>query len=60
MVQGNPGDQIRSHVRDHGDNLIILGRTPSDAVTRWLLGSTSESVLTGVPSSVLLVPVEKG
>ena len=60
VVQGNPGDQIRSHVRDHGDNLIILGRTPSDAVTRWLLGSTSEAVLTGVPSSVLLVPVEKG
>ena len=60
VAQGNPGDQIRAHVRDHGDNLVILGRTPSDAVTRWLLGSTSEAVLTGVPSSVLLVPVEKG
>ena len=59
VAQGNPGDRIRSHVREHGDNLVILGRTPSDAVTRWLLGSTSEAVLTGVPSSVLLVPVEK-
>lgn len=59
VVQGNPGDQIRAHVRDHGDNLVILGRTPADAVTRWLLGSTSEAVLTGVPSSVLLVPVDK-
>ncbi|RLS32063.1 MAG: universal stress protein [Planctomycetota bacterium] len=59
LVQGNPGDQIRAHVRDHGDNLVIIGRTPTDQLTRWLLGSTSEAVLTGVPASVLLVPVEK-
>ena len=59
VAQGNAGDRIRAHVREHGDNLVILGRTPTDAVTRWLLGSTSEAVLTGVPSSVLLVPVEK-
>lgn len=59
VAQGNPGDRIRAHVRDQGDNLVILGRTPTDAVTRWLLGSTSEAVLTGVPVSVLLVPVEK-
>ena len=59
VAQGNPGDRIRAHVREQGDNLVILGRTPTDAVTRWLLGSTSEAVLTGVPVSVLLVPVEK-
>ncbi len=59
LSQGNPGDRIRAHVREHGDNLVLLGRTPSDAVTRWLLGSTSEAVLTGVPASVLIVPVEK-
>jgi len=59
VAQGNPGDRIRAHVREHGDNLVILGRTPTDAVTRWLLGSTSEAVLTGVPASVLIVPVEK-
>ena len=38
---------------------MILGRTPADPLTRWLLGSTSEAVLTGVPASVMLVPVEK-
>ena len=59
LLQGNPGDRIRAHVREDGDNLVILGRTPTDPVTRWLLGSTSEAVLTGVPASVLLVPVEK-
>jgi len=59
LAQGNAGDRIRAHVREHGDNLVILGRTPTDPVTRWLLGSTSEAVLTGVPASVLIVPVEK-
>lgn len=59
VEQGNPGDRIRAHVREDGDNMVILGRTPADPLTRWLLGSTSEAVLTGVPASVLLVPVEK-
>jgi len=59
VAQGNPGDRIRAHVREQGHNLVVLGRTPTDAVTRWLLGSTSEAVLTGVPVSILLVPVEK-
>ena len=59
VSQGNPGDRIRAHVREDGDNLVILGRTPADPLTRWLLGSTSEAVLTGVPASVMLVPVEK-
>lgn len=59
VVQGNPGDRIRAHVRDSGTNLVILGRTPTDPLTRWILGSTSEAVLTGVPMSVMLVPVEK-
>lgn len=59
VAQGNAGDRIRAHVRESGDNLVILGRTPADPLTRWLLGSTSEAVLTGVPVSVMLVPVEK-
>jgi putative ABC transport system permease protein len=40
-------------------NLVVLGRTPSDSFTRWLLGSTSEAVLGQAASSVLIVPVEK-
>ena len=48
---------FRSH--KDGTDLIITGRTPTDAVTRWLLGSTSEAVLTHAHASVLVVPVEK-
>jgi nucleotide-binding universal stress UspA family protein len=37
----------------------VVGRTPTDALSRWLLGSTSEAVLVHAHASVLLVPVEK-
>ena len=39
--------------------MIVIGRTPSDTLTRWLLGSTSEAVLTNAVASVLIIPVEK-
>jgi nucleotide-binding universal stress UspA family protein len=37
----------------------VLGRTPTDPLSRWLIGSTSEAVLGGATGSVLIVPVEK-
>ena len=59
VVQGNPGEKILEQVKADGTDLVIMGRTPTDALSRWLLGSTSEAVLTHGSSSVLLVPVEK-
>ena len=59
IAAGNPGDRILERVKADGIDLVILGRTPTDALSRWLLGSTSEAVLTNAPCSVLLVPVEK-
>lgn len=59
VAEGNPGDRILECARKDGVDLIITGRTPTDALTRWLLGSTSEAVLTHAHSSVLVVPVEK-
>jgi nucleotide-binding universal stress UspA family protein len=59
VAEGNPGDRILDRVKADGIDLAILGRTPTDALSRWLLGSTSEAVLTHAPCSVLLVPVEK-
>ena len=59
VAEGNPGERIIERAAaDHVD-LIVLGRTPTDAVSRWLLGSTSEAVLTRAVASVLIVPVEK-
>ena len=59
IAEGNPGERILERVRADGVDLVLLGRTPTDALSRWLLGSTSEAVLTHAPCSVLIVPVEK-
>lgn len=59
VAQGNPGEQILARAAaDHFD-LIVVGRAPTDAFSRWLIGSTSEAVLTRAAASVLIVPVEK-
>lgn len=59
VAEGNPGDRILECAKKDGADLIVTGRTPTDPLTRWLLGSTSEAVLTHAHASVLLVPVEK-
>lgn len=58
VAQGNPGDTIIATARDRGIDLIVLGRTPTDPLSRWLIGSTSEAVLGRAQASVLMVPVE--
>jgi nucleotide-binding universal stress UspA family protein len=59
VVEGNPGEKIVATAKAESDDLIVIGRTPTDALSRWLLGSTSEAVLMHAHASVLLVPVEK-
>ena len=59
VVEGNPGERILERARADHTDLIVIGRTPTDAFTRWLLGSTSEAVLAHAAASVLVVPVEK-
>ena len=59
VVEGNPGERILEQARTDQTDLIVIGRTPTDAFTRWLLGSTSEAVLAHAAASVLVVPVEK-
>ena len=54
-----PGDSIIATAKDRAIDLIVLGRTPSDPLSRWLIGSTSEAVLGRATASVLIVPVEK-
>jgi nucleotide-binding universal stress UspA family protein len=59
VAEGNPGEKILDRAKADGVDLIVLGRTPTDAFSRWLLGSTSEAVLANAAASVLIVPVEK-
>ena len=59
VAEGNPGDQILARAKQDAYDLVVLGRTPTDPLTRWLLGSTSEAVLTHAAQSVLVIPVER-
>jgi len=59
VAEGNPGEQILRRAQADDSDLIVLGRTPTDALSRWLLGSTSEAVLTHAQAGVLVVPVER-
>lgn len=59
VTEGNPGERILEQAKAEGVDLIVVGRTPSDALSRWLLGSTSEAVLTHARASVLIVPVQR-
>jgi nucleotide-binding universal stress UspA family protein len=59
VAEGNPAEQILERSAAEGIDLLVVGRTPTDALSRWLLGSTSEAVLTQSRASVLIVPVEK-
>lgn len=59
VAQGNPGDMIITTAKERGVDLIVLGRTPTDPLSRWLIGSTSEAVLGRGTASVMIVPVER-
>jgi nucleotide-binding universal stress UspA family protein len=59
IVEGNPGHRILEQAKKDHTDLITIGRTPTDKLSRWLLGSTSEAVLSHAAASVLVVPVEK-
>jgi nucleotide-binding universal stress UspA family protein len=55
IVEGNPADRILEAVAEHGIDLVVIGSHGGGGVTRWLLGSNSERVLTHAPCSVLIV-----
>jgi nucleotide-binding universal stress UspA family protein len=57
VAEGNPGEKIIAAAEEQEIDMVVMGRAPNSPLTRWLLGSTSEAVLSHVHCSVLLVPV---
>ncbi len=57
VAEGNPGEKIIAAAQDQEIDLVVMGRAPNNPLTRWLIGSTSEAVLSHAHCSVLLVPV---
>lgn len=56
VVEGHAAEQILRAAAEREIDLIVCGRRRQGAVARFLLGSTSETVLAYAPCSVLLVP----
>ena len=55
VVEGHPADKILVTVKERKIDLVILGaRTPA-SVAKFLMGSTSSTVLSHAPCSVLIV-----
>jgi nucleotide-binding universal stress UspA family protein len=55
IVPGHAGDQILKAIDAQGIDLVVVGARRQGAVRRFLLGSTSEYVLSYAPCSVLIV-----
>lgn len=54
--EGNPAEQILAAIDAEKIDLVIVGKTSKSGLDRFLLGSTSDKVLTNAPCSVLVVP----
>lgn len=53
VLRGTPARSILRETSDSRADLVVVGRRPSGAVARWLLGSTAERVLHGARCAVL-------
>lgn len=54
-VWGRGSVALRARARDHGYDLIVLGRTGAGRVRRTLLGTTAERLLRDTPCSLYVV-----
>jgi nucleotide-binding universal stress UspA family protein len=55
VVEGHPADRILETIGQRHIDLAIVGARKPSAISRWLLGSTSETVLTHADCSVLVI-----
>lgn len=55
VVEGHPADQILSVIAAQHVDLVVMGARTTSTMSRLVLGSTSETVLSHAPCSVLIV-----
>jgi nucleotide-binding universal stress UspA family protein len=55
VLPGAPADEIIRFVREHGQDLLVVGTHGRRGVERLLLGSVAERVVREAPCSVLVV-----
>jgi nucleotide-binding universal stress UspA family protein len=55
VVEGHAADQILATISEKKIDLVVMGAGTQSAVTRFFMGSTSQTVLNQSPCSVLIV-----
>jgi len=55
VVEGHPSEQILKAIEEQKADLVVLGARGRGAIARFLLGSTSDTMLNHAPCSVLIV-----
>ena len=58
--RGRPAQVIVQYADEHDIDLIVLGRTGRDGLTKPFLGSTTRRVTRSAPVPVLVVPASSG
>lgn len=56
VLPGLPGEELLDYARSNRIDLIIVGVRPHRQVEKWLIGSTTESLLRHAPCPVITVP----
>lgn len=54
LVQGNPATEIAAYARSIHADLIVIGRTQRDWLTRWFEGSTGSQLFRELTCSLLI------
>ena len=60
VVAGDAGQQLAEFSREHGIDLLVLGTKARTGLGGFVLGNTSESILSRATVDVLTVPVAPG
>ena len=56
LLVGPVTESLSRVSRERGPSLLVLGSHGLGRVSRWLLGSTTEELLSGLPTSLAIVP----
>ncbi len=58
LMEGRPAEQINFWISTHDVDLTVLCSHGSNGKSQWSLASTTQKLITGTQSSILLIPAE--
>lgn len=58
LVEGRPAEQINYWIKKHNVDLTVLCSHGSNGKSQWSLASTTQKLIVGTQSAILLIPAE--